>query len=120
MFKSVINSFLNQPIRSNFFKLPLAGLMVMVSTSTANANPVLTNRSQVAAPSHQAQVAQATPTSQTANGVYLYGQSSRRDEIGKEYMVFEVRQGLQRCSEKVMVWAKQLGVEKEWSEMPKA
>lgn len=93
MFKSVINSFLNQPIRSNFFKLPLAGLMVMVSTSTANANPVLTNRSQVAAPSHQAQVAQATPTSQTANGVYLYGQSSRRDEIGKEYMVFEVRQG---------------------------
>lgn len=85
MFKSVVNSFLHQRMRSNYFKLPLASLMLMVGTLPLNATPVPTN--------NQAQIAGATPINQTPNGVYLYGQSSKRDEIGKEYMVFEVRGG---------------------------
>ena len=44
-------------------------------------------------------VAQAKPASTAvnsslpANGVYLYGQSSQPDQVGKAYFVFEVRQG---------------------------
>ncbi|MDY7019944.1 MAG: hypothetical protein SWJ54_01110 [Cyanobacteriota bacterium] len=40
-------------------------------------------------------VAQSTPsrTPFLENGVYLYGQSQQRDQIGHAYMVFEVKQG---------------------------
>jgi len=86
MFKSVVNSFLDRPMPSSCLKLPLAGLMLLVGVGAGNATPALTNN-------HQAQVVQATPNNQTPDGVYLYGQSSQSEEIGKEYMVFEVRRG---------------------------
>ncbi len=92
MFKSIVNSFLHQPMPSSSFKLPLAGLMLIVGVGTGNATPALSNNSESVKP-HQAQVAQATPNNQTPDGVYLYGESSQPDQIGKEYMVFEVRQG---------------------------
>lgn len=92
MFKSIVNSCLHQQMQFNYFKLPLAGLMLMVGMGTGNATPGLTDNSASLKP-HTAQVAQATPANQTPDGVYLYGQSSKPEEIGKEYMVFEVRRG---------------------------
>lgn len=93
MFKSVVNSFLHQPMPSSSLKLPLAGLMLIVGMGAGNATPALTNNSTQSVKPHQTQVAQATPNNQTPDGVYLYGESSKPDEIGKEYMVFEVRRG---------------------------
>jgi hypothetical protein len=47
-------------------------------------------------PSHYAQVTpsqQATRSQPIEDGVYLYGQSPERDQIGSAYMIFEVTQG---------------------------
>lgn len=44
-----------------------------------------------AAPLRKPQIAAATTT--LPNGVYLYGESSRPEQIGKSYFVFEVKQG---------------------------
>lgn len=93
MFKSIVNSFLHKPMQSNSFKLPLAGLMLLVGVGAGNATPAQTNNSAESVKPDQTQVAQATPNNQTPDGVYLYGESPKPDEIGKEYMVFEVRRG---------------------------
>ena len=93
MFKSIVNSFLNQPMPSSSLKLPLAGLMLIVGVGAGNATPALTNNSVASVKPHPAQIVQASPNNQTPDGVSLYGQSSQPDEIGKEYMVFEVRRG---------------------------
>lgn len=93
MFKSIVNSFLHNSKPSCSLKLPLAGLMLLVGVGAGNATPALSNNAAQSVKPHQAQVAQATPNNQTPDGVYLYGQSSQPNEIGKEYMVFEVRQG---------------------------
>lgn len=93
MFKSILNSFLHQSITSSSLKLPLAGLMLIVGVGAGNATPAMSNNAPQSAKPHQTQVAQATPNNQTPDGVYLYGQSSKPSEIGKEYMVFEVRRG---------------------------
>jgi hypothetical protein len=93
MFKSVVNSFLHQSMRSHSLKLPLAGLMLIVGVGAGNATPTLTNNAAQSIQPHQAQVTQATPNNQTPDGIYLYSQSSQPEEIGQEYMVFEVRRG---------------------------
>lgn len=55
-------------------QVPLAGLLLTVGTATSTA-----------------------PTGKlpalAKDGIYLYGQSSEPEQIGQEYMVFEVRQG---------------------------
>jgi hypothetical protein len=93
MFNTIVNSFLQEMIKTNAMKLPLAGLMLAVAAATSNAAPNPTPASAITAAPHQLQVAQAQPQNQNSQGVYLYGQSAKPDEIGKEYVVFEVRQG---------------------------
>ena len=93
MFNSIVRAFSQRQMQFNPIQLPLAGLMLMVSVATGNASPIPTQSSVVATPSNQTQVAQTAPASRPIpDGVYLYGQSSQPEEIGKEYMVFEVRQ----------------------------
>lgn len=75
-------------------EISLAALMLMTgfSTGEVNATPKkdtpTTARTQVA----QTRTSIATPTNLN-NGVYLYGQSAKPEEIGKEYVVFEARNG---------------------------
>lgn len=93
MFNSKLHSFSPRRMRFNYLELPLAGLMLMMGVSTSNANPIPSDRSQLAATPKPTQVAQAKPANQLSDGVYLYGESSQPEQIGKEYMVFEVRRG---------------------------
>jgi hypothetical protein len=92
MFNS-IRSLFTRRLQANFLELPLAGLMLISGVSTGHANPAPNRLNPAAATPAQTQVAQASAANQLPDGVYLYGQSSQPDQMGKEYMVFEVRRG---------------------------
>ena len=78
------------------FELSLASLLILTSISNTEAKPDLTKVS------HQTKqnISFLVKNSNTLlnkktpkDGIYLYGQSPQVDQIGQEYMVFEVRQG---------------------------
>lgn len=81
-------------------EVPLAGLLLTVSILSSEAKPVLTNSQTAATP----QLIQSKVSGKDAinapkgklpekDGIYLYGQSPKPQQVGQEYMVFEVRQG---------------------------
>lgn len=83
-------------------EVPLAGLILTVGICAAEAKPVLTKELQTPGTS-QTIVRAKVFGKDTMNaprgklpevdGIYLYGQSPEPEQIGQEYMVFEVRQG---------------------------
>lgn len=81
-------------------EVPLAGLLLTVGILASEAKPVLTNSQTTAI----AQLIQSkaygkdTFSAQQGklpqkDGIYLYGQSPKPQQVGQEYMVFEVREG---------------------------
>lgn len=81
-------------------EVPLAGLLLTVSILSSEAKPVLTNLQPAATPQLiQSKVygkeAMNAPKGKLPqqDGIYLYGQSPQPQQIGQEYMVFEVREG---------------------------
>jgi hypothetical protein len=83
-------------------EVPLASLLLTTSILTDGAKPLLTNKLQSPSTSEVFVQAEAfgkdirtAPKGQLpdADGIYLYGQSKEPDQIGQEYMVFEMRQG---------------------------
>lgn len=92
-----------------FFSLPsrcleisLAILLLTVGIYNSEARPVSPNELQISAKSQVLARAEAFGEDKAitlrgklpeVDGVYLYGQSSEPEQIGEEYMVFEVRQG---------------------------
>lgn len=83
-------------------EFPLAGLLLTVTILTGEATPVLTNELQLPAMPQEVVRAEAfgkdtaiAPRGKLpeADGIYLYGQSPEPEQMGQEYMVFEVRQG---------------------------
>lgn len=77
------------------FELTLASLLLVTSISDAEAKPTITKDSQ------QQDISFLAKNSNTIlkekppekDGIYLYGQSPEPDQIGQEYLVFELRQG---------------------------
>lgn len=63
------------------------GLLFSLGMIAATSAPLLASDEAKQAASSAAQPTEAIPL---AAGTYLYGQSSEREEIGKEYLVFEV------------------------------
>ncbi|OKH37166.1 hypothetical protein NIES2119_15230 [[Phormidium ambiguum] IAM M-71] len=94
MIKPMIQTSLQLGKKFKGLEISLAALMLMTgfSTGEVNATPkkdtLTTARTQVA----QTRTTTAAPTNLN-NGVYLYGQSAKPEEIGKEYVVFEARNG---------------------------
>lgn len=109
MINSITHKFFQWRQRPTNRQVPLAALLTVLSLSSGNANAVIKNLPPVAFTSERNQPAltkevylsdasstknnRTTPLKQLAEGVYLYGQSSKPEEIGQEYMVFEVRDG---------------------------
>ncbi|MBD2186287.1 hypothetical protein H6S82_30920 [Planktothrix sp. FACHB-1355] len=103
------HSFLQSRHQQKYLRVPLAGLMLMASLANGNASAVLANPSEVTVTPGEHQFVEAKSVSpseeytastrgtgsfkQLADGVYLYGKSSQPEQIGQEYMVFEVRDG---------------------------
>ena len=95
-----IIKFFTSPRR--YLQVPNACLLLTVGILTGGVKPALTNELQT---SSMYQVAVRTEAfgKDTVNaprgklpevdGIYLYGQSPEPEQIGQEYMVFEVRQG---------------------------
>ena len=97
MLCSIIKFFSPSPLG---LEVPLAGLLLTVSILSSEAKPVLTNLQTAALP----QLVQSKVYGKEAinapkgnlpqkDGIYLYGQSPKPQQIGQEYMVFEVREG---------------------------
>lgn len=107
MLNTIVHSFFQGCKRPNYLQIPLAGLMLMVGVSSGNANAIQTSVSGDAATSQQNRVIEAKSASlsevvssnsrttgsvkQISDGIYLYGQSAQPEQIGQEYIVFEVR-----------------------------
>jgi hypothetical protein len=78
-------------VPANFSPHPLSKLETLHSIHPVTPNPEITT-SQT---SHVQVIRshQATHSQPIEDGIYLYGQSPERDQIGSAYMVFEVTQG---------------------------
>jgi hypothetical protein len=101
----LIGFFLSQPRLLKPWGLPLTGLLLtgglatnasMMETVALQQQAQAVDSSAVAKPQavRVAAVAQvAVPKASIPDGTYLYGHSSEPEQIGKEYIVFEARQG---------------------------
>lgn len=104
MIHRLLGFFLSQQRHQNVWLLPLSGLLLAIGCAT--------NASTLEAVPHQLEKAVASSavakpedvsmtniaqvpvsTAEISDGVYLYGQSSEPEQMGKEYIVFEARQG---------------------------
>lgn len=84
-----------------YLEVPLAGLLLTVGILTSEDSPVLTK--ELYTPATPQIIRAKVLKKETMNaprgklpekdGVYLYGQSPKPEQVGQEYMVFEVRGG---------------------------
>lgn len=80
-------------------EVSLAGLLLVATILSSEAKPLLTNELQTPSTSLLVVRAESKGTVVAPNripkvdGIYLYGQSPEPDQVGQEYMVFEVRRG---------------------------
>lgn len=98
----VFNQFMQQIFSGRLLQLPALSLLLAAGVTTSGATPILASGLETPAPRLGAQ-APATKSvalgqllgasAAMPDGVYLYGQSSTPEQIGKEYLVFEVRGG---------------------------
>lgn len=79
------------------FELTLASLLLVTGISDTQAKPTITkdfnqqNKQTITLSVKNSNILLKEKTPQS--GIYLYGQSPEPDQIGQEYMVFEVSQG---------------------------
>lgn len=94
----LIKNLFNSSLQS---QLPLAGLLLSVGIATISASPILASSVKpvsssptvVTATISGAERSVAASQKQLRDGTYLFGQSSKPNQIGKEYVVFEARSG---------------------------
>ncbi|MGK7916817.1 MAG: hypothetical protein AB4038_14940 [Prochloraceae cyanobacterium] len=94
----------NKPVQLIFCQYPLFNVGLTFFLGLTTTYPFLLLESNLAKSQVKQQTSKTFKTksslaqasrsnSPLANGVYLYGQSSLPEQIGKEYLIFEVRQG---------------------------
>ena len=95
MINRLIGFFSSQHRLLNLWQLPLGGLLLSVACATqASTLAVAPQQSAQAVDANAIAVAQIPPSNASIpDGTYLYGQSSQAQQVGKEYVVFEARQG---------------------------
>ena len=92
MIKHTIHTSLQLGKKFKGLEISLATLMMMTGFSTGEVNAMPKKDTPTTARTQVAQTRNSTAASANLNnGVYLYGQSAKPEEIGKEYVVFEVR-----------------------------
>lgn len=79
-------------------EVPLASLLLVMSILSSEAKPLLTNELQTPSTSQLVVRAESkdtvvVPSRIPLDGIYSYGQSPEPEQMGQEYMVFEVRRG---------------------------
>lgn len=98
----MLNKLFQQVLSVRSLELPALGLLLTVGVAAAGSTPILASavktpatQSQVGASNNNTLVSAQRPASNTSmsDGVYLYGQASQPEQIGKEYVIFEARNG---------------------------
>jgi hypothetical protein len=94
MINRLIGFFSSQYKQLNLWQLPLSGLLLTVGCATQASSAVAPPQPLQVATNNAIAISQL-PTANTSipDGTYLYGQSNQPQQIGKEYIVFEARQG---------------------------
>lgn len=94
MIKPMIHTSLQLGKKFKGLEISLAALMLMAGFSTGEVNATPKKDTPTTARTQVSQIRTNTAApANLNNGVYLYGQSAKPEEIGKEYVVFEVRNG---------------------------
>ncbi|MFB2838522.1 hypothetical protein [Floridanema evergladense] len=94
MIKHTIHTSLQLGKKFKGIEISLAALMLMTGFSTGEVNAMSRKDTPTTARTQVAQSRNSTAASANLkNGVYLYGQSAKPEVMGKEYVVFEVRNG---------------------------
>lgn len=95
MINRLIGFFSSQYRLLNLWQVPLSGLLLTVGCATQASTLAVTPKQPAQAFSaNEIAIAQVPASHNTiADGTYLYGQSSEPQQLGKEYIVFEARQG---------------------------
>ncbi|MGA9377899.1 MAG: hypothetical protein WBV73_03920 [Phormidium sp.] len=94
MIKHTIHTSLQLGKKFKAVEISLATLMLIAGFSTAEVNAMPKKDTPTTTRTQVGQTRTSTAASANLNnGVYLYGQSAKPEEIGKEYVVFEVRNG---------------------------
>ncbi len=98
----VHNQFFKQHWLGNLLQLPVLGLLLTAGLAISTATPIFASGLETSAPLPRAQANDGksvafsempVASASMPDGVYLYGQSSTPEQIGKEYLIFEVRSG---------------------------
>ena len=79
-------------------EVSLAGLLLVATILSGEAKPFLTNELQTPSTSQLVVRAESEdtvviPRIPKVDGIYLYGRAPEPEQVGQEYMVFEVRRG---------------------------
>jgi len=85
-------------------QVPLAGLLLSVGFATISASPIVASSVKPVKPVDSSPTVAAAAISgaerpaaatqkQLRDGIYLFGQTSKPNQVGKEYVVFEARKG---------------------------
>lgn len=81
-------------------KLPNLSLILAVGLAMVGANPVLASGLEIAQSGTQTQANETVALQQMPNidsalpeGTYLYGESSKAEQVGKQYVLFQVQRG---------------------------
>jgi hypothetical protein len=94
MMNRLIGFFSSKYKQLNLWQLPLSGLLLTAGCATQASIAVVPPQPLQVATRNAIAISQL-PTSNTSipDGTYLYGQSNQPQQLGKEYIVFEARQG---------------------------
>lgn len=94
MINRLIGFFSSQYRQLKLWQLPLSGLLLTAGCATQASIAVVPPQPLQVATTNAIAIAQL-PTQKTSipDGTYLYGQSNQPQQLGKEYIVFEARQG---------------------------
>lgn len=98
----VVHQFLQQVVSGRVFKMPALSILLAAGMATSGAAPIWAASIETATSPYQVQTQDPesvaygqmpVSAAMMADGIYLYGQSSQPEEIGKEYLVFSVQAG---------------------------
>lgn len=95
MINRLIGFFSSQYRQLNLWQLPLSGLLLTAGCATQASIAVAPPQPLPVATTRNAIAISQLPIQRTSipDGTYLYGQSNQPQQLGKEYIVFEARQG---------------------------
>jgi hypothetical protein len=90
----LIGFFLAKHRQLNLWQLPLSGLLLTAGCTTQASMAVAPPQPNHIVNANAIAVSQLPASNQSMpDGTYLYGQASEAQQLGKEYIVFEARQG---------------------------